>query len=86
MHFIFIKLLKKMYVQLKNLLDTISDEEHILFKDKDIAALKHKGRKANELNHIVSYFSAMHEFIKFYKEVFEHMIIKEEHLLKKKKK
>jgi hypothetical protein len=81
-----IKFLNKIHKQFEKIINIVEDEEHILIKDEKIAALKHNKKEAEELEHIVDYFYSIHQFIKFYKEVFEHMIKKEEHLLQKKKK
>lgn len=75
--------LKKIVRHFKKLIGLIDNEEHIIIKGKNVAYLKHNGKVVKFESELDFYFHYMYRFVKVYEEVFEHMVKKEEHLLKK---
>jgi len=73
--------LKKIIKEFRIILDLIEKEEHVVIEEEQIVALKHKGKSVEELNHLVHYVHALYQFVRFYKNVFEQMVKKEELLL-----
>ena len=70
---------------IKNILETliknITDEEYVVMEEKHIVAIRHEKIGLDALEKVKEFLIKVNKFFRFYLGVFEHMIIKEQHLL-----